>query len=203
MAAIEYVFKVVPIGTGSAAWSVPGSSAIWSDSEAAAVRREAEFPAVTDGKPWIGVIDFGNFVPTPASLREFLVPLGERVRAGHHANFALFVAAPDEATREFVQYLSTAKDFPVFVAPSLDRLNEATPAGQLTPTERETLDVLARVGGTLTAADFAARTGVAVTAAGNRLINLSRRGYVHRIEQSGRAGDLFVDPRSVREHRPV
>jgi hypothetical protein len=143
------------------------------------------------------VLDFANFIPTPASLREFLVPLGERARSSHDTNFALFVAAHDEATREFVQYLSTAKDFPVFVAASLERLDEATPGGELSPTERETLDVLARVGGTLTAAEFAASTGVAVTAAGNRLINLSRRGYVHRIAQSGRKGDLFVDPRSL------
>lgn len=194
MSLLDYEVKVVHVGTGSA---------VWSDPTAAALRRDAEFPAVSTGAPRIGVLDFGEIVPTPAALREFLVPLGEGVRSGRYGTFALFVSAPDDATREFVQYLSVARDFPIFIAPSLARLDEATPAGELTRTERETLDLLARVGGTLTAADFAESTGLGVTAAGNRLINLSRKGYVHRIQQSGRTGDLFVDPRTIRPHSAI
>lgn len=185
---------MVSVGTGSV------GSTVWSDPEAAAIRRDTEFPPVPNGAPRIGVLDFGETVPTPAALLEFLVPLAEGVRSGRYGQFALFVSAPDDATREFVQYLSTARDFAIFVAPSLGQLNQAVPAGDLTPTEHETLDVLARVGGTITASDFAASIGIGVTTAGNRLINLSRRGYVQRIPQSGRGGDRFVDPRTVRPH---
>ena len=193
MQGLEYELNVVQLGTGSA---------IWSDTDAAALRRDVGFPAVAHGSPRIGVLDFGNIVPTPAALCEFLVPLGEGVRSGRYGTFALFVSAPDAATREFVQYISAARDFPVFLVPNAGIRSDATPAGELTPTERATLDLLSRSGGTLTAADFAAGAGIGVTAAGNRQVNLSRRGYIHRIPQSGRAGDLFLDPRAVNP-RPV
>lgn len=182
---------MVPVGTGAA---------VWRDPKAAAIRRDSEFPPVSGGAPRIGILDFGEIQPVPAALREFLVPLGEGIRSGRYGTFSLFVTAPDDATREFVRYLSTARDFPIYIAPSVARVSEATPAGELTVTERDTLDVLARCGGTLTATQFAATTDTNVTTAGNRLINLARRGYVHRIPQSGRAGDLFVDPRAIHGH---
>jgi len=192
MSVRNYEWNVVTVGTGAH---------VWVDPEAAAIRRDSEFPPVSSGAPRISILDFGDIVPTPAALREFLVPLGEGVRAGRYGTtFSLFVTTPDDATREFVQYLSNARDFPIYIAPSVERLGEATPAGELTATERETLDVLARAGGTLTATQFASSTGTGVTTAGNRLINLARRGYVLRIPQSGRAGDLFVDPRTLRPY---
>lgn len=188
---LNYDVQVVSVGTGSATWVDP---------QAAAIRRDVLFPRVSHAGPTVRILDFGGIVPVPAALSEFLVPIGEGIRSGRYGTFSLFVTAPDDATREFVQYLANARDFPIYIAPSVERLAEATPAGELTFTERETLDVLAREGGTLTATQFAATTGTAVTTAGNRLINLARRGYLHRIPQSGRFGDLFVDPRTVRLH---
>ena len=45
------------------------------------------------------------------------------------------------------------------------------------------------------ASDLADRAGIEATAAGNRLVNLVRKGYVYRWERPRREGDLFVDPR--------
>jgi len=48
----------------------------------------------------------------------------------------------------------------------------------------KTLQVLHRVGATVTASNFGVRVGIEATTAGNRLVNLAKKGYVHRIERS-------------------
>jgi hypothetical protein len=197
MSPLAYEWNVVTVGTGPAGIG----QAVWVDSEAAAIRRDSQFPQEPSGAARIDVLDFHDIVPAPGPLLEFLVPLAEGVVTGRYGeNHVVFVSTRDDATREFVQYLSTARNLPIYVASSIERLSEATPAGELTATERETLDVLARAGGTLTATQFATSTGTAVTTGGNRLVNLARRGYILRVPQSGRAGDLFIDPRSLRPY---
>ena len=76
-----------------------------------------------------------------------------------------------------------------------DDLDSARPIGDLTATERSTLELLKDVGGRATASDPADRAGIEATAAGNCLVNLVRKGYVYRCERPRREGDLFVDPR--------
>jgi hypothetical protein len=58
--------------------------------------------------------------------------------------------------------------------------------------------VLGRLGGRLTVANFAEETGLEANAATNRLMNVTQKGYVHRIERPGREALLFLDPRAAR-----
>jgi hypothetical protein len=101
----------------------------------------------------------------------------------------------DEATRDIVRALAHTYDLALFVAPSVERLAEAEPLGSLTATEQETLEILRRLGGRVTVANFAAASGLETNAATNRLMNVSNKGFVHRIERPRREGHLFVDPR--------
>ncbi|MEJ7786478.1 MAG: hypothetical protein WKF96_16875 [Solirubrobacteraceae bacterium] len=54
-----------------------------------------------------------------------------------------------------------------------------------------------RLGGRVTVANFAHATKLEPSAATNRLVNVSTKGYVHRVERSRRDGVLFVDPRAA------
>ncbi len=182
--------KVVRVATGQP---------IVSDSVGAVHLRESSFPLSSENT--IGVIDFGASIPTPGVLYEWVVPLGQRARAEGMGQFTLIVSSTDEATRQMASYVAAANSLPLYVTNSCQDIHSAEPAGDLTATERETLQVLHRVGGTLTAADFGDRLGIEATAAGNRLVNLSRKGYVHRIVRSRSKGDLFVDPRTI--HAPT
>jgi len=49
----------------------------------------------------------------------------------------------------------------------------------------------------VTASRFATETDLELTAAGNRLTNLARRGYVLRIPRSRRHGDEFLTLRAA------
>ena len=70
--------------------------------------------------------------------------------------------------------------------------------GDLTAMDRETLSLVLRAGGTVTAAEFAEQLGAEQTTAGNRLVTLHKKGYLQRVERPHPFGDQFVDPRSVR-----
>lgn len=168
---------------------------ILSDALGAVQLRDSSFPPSTS-VPTIGLIDFGVSIPTPGVLYEWVVPLGRRARGD--AGFTLFVSSADPATRQMVSYVAAANAIPLYVTGSSKDIENAEPAGDLTVTEMETLDVLHRVGGTLSASDFGERVGVEATTAGNRLVTLAKKGYIHRIERSRREGDLFIDPRTVR-----
>jgi DNA-binding MarR family transcriptional regulator len=85
---------------------------------------------------------------------------------------------------------------PLYIAdpPSTSSVAHAAPAGWLTKTERDTLELLGQMGGRVAVSDFAAHASLEVTAAGNRLGNLAKRGYVNRVARSRREGDEFVSP---------
>jgi DNA-binding MarR family transcriptional regulator len=127
-----------------------------------------------------------------------IVTTGEDVRAGRYGNFTFVVSSEDEATRSVVKDIASAQHLAIFVSSSPKRLEEAEAAGDLTVTERETLTLVLRAGGTVTAAEFAGRLGVEQTTAGNRLVALHKKGYLQRIERPHPFGDQFIDPRSVR-----
>lgn len=179
-------WKVVRAATGQA---------IVSDPLLAVQLRDSSFPLSTS-VPTIGVIDFGTSVPTPGVLYEWVVPLGRRARGD--AGFTLIVSSADPATRQMVSFVAAANAIPMYVTGSLEDIENAEPAGDVTVTELETLELLHRVGGTLSASDFGERVGIEATTAGNRLVSLAKKGYVHRFERSRREGDLFVDLRTVR-----
>ncbi len=143
----------------------------------------------------IAVLDLGGAVFSPGSLQALLLPLARRVRAGEVGALTLVVIADDPGVTDFVRMLAATHGLSLYVTDTPDRVGEAEPVGRLTPTEKQTIDALAALGGRVTVSTFAHQMQMQITAAGNRLTNLSDRGYLHREPRSRREGDEFVDPR--------
>lgn len=187
---VELSTRIVHVGTGTGVLS-EHQVVTWIRSEDA---RGHDPGTVT-------IIDLQGTKPTPGALLELVVPLREAMQGW--GNVAYVISSADDATREIIGWIADANDIGVYVTSSPERLAEAEPAGELSPAEAHTLEQMKRMGGTLTAADLSVWIDVPKTAAGNRLVNLARKGYVLRIQQSGQKGDLFIDPRSIRPHSPV
>ncbi len=109
----------------------------------------------------------------------------------------LFVSTAHAGLADFVNDMAGANDVGLFLSTSSDNLEDARSLGDLTTTERATLELLKHFGGQATAAQLAERAGIEDTAAGNRLVNLVKKGYLYRFERTRREGNLFVDPRCV------
>ena len=150
------------------------------------------------GDGLVALIDFGTVAPTTRVLREFFVPFREATNA--HANVSYVLSSSDPATREVLSWMADANDLGMYITSSPEFLRDAEPAGDISAAEAETLEQLKRLGGTLTAAELAEWMGLEATAAGNRLVNLARKGYVLRIQRPRRQGDQFIDPRTVSPH---
>jgi DNA-binding MarR family transcriptional regulator len=188
MGAIHFDVKFVPAGTGSAVWDNPHANRV--------VQRF--MPKDRQHGPMIGILHLGAVHPTPNVLQNVIVTIGEDIRAGRYGNFTFVVSSEDDATRRVVSDIGTAQDLPIFISSSSTNLEQAEPTGNLTAKERETLSLVLRAGGTVTAAEFAQQVDIEQTTAGNRLNSLHKKGYLQRIERPHPIGDQFVDPRSVR-----
>jgi hypothetical protein len=145
-------------------------------------------------RPTIVALDLEGMVLSVPQLVELVVPLAKATRAGSLGPLALVVCTSNQPTREVLRALAENSDLALFVAPSTERLTEAEPYGALTPTERETLEVMHRLGGTLTVAKFADATGLGATAATNRLVGVQQKGFVQKVERPRSAGAIFLDP---------
>jgi MarR family len=180
------VFKVVRINTGDL-----------SNPQVAAAARDQELPPTAGPSPSTVVIDLAGKLLSPPALRELIVTVGQRVRGGVYGDMKVIVATSHPATREAIHLLAREHDFPVFLAHSIEltEIHRAEPAGDLTATERDTLETLRRLGGQGTIAGLAGYIGIEPTAATNRLVNLERKGYVYRFRRPRQHGDLFADPR--------
>jgi hypothetical protein len=182
------VLRIVPAGTGSAVWDNPHADQT--------IRRF--MPPGRHHGPMIGILHLGAVRPTPGVLRDVVVGIGEDVRSGRYGSFTFFITCEDEATRSVIRDIAQASDVPVFVSSSPSHLDAAEPGGQLTARDRETLVLVYRAGGTVTAGELGKQLGIEQTTAGNRLTALHRKGYLQRVERPHPAGDLFIDPRTVR-----
>jgi DNA-binding MarR family transcriptional regulator len=140
-------------------------------------------------------LDLSGAIFTPGSLQELLLPLARRVHASEAGPRALVVIAEDRGVADFVRMLAVAHDLPLYVSNRPQRVAQAEPLGRLTTTEKQTIEALGALGGSVTVATFAQQLGLQITAAGNRLTNLSKRGYLYREPRSRREGDAFIDPR--------
>jgi hypothetical protein len=188
MSAIRFDVKFVPVGTGYGVWNDPqGENLV-----------QSFMPVGRNHGPMLGILHLGQVTPGPNILKHVIVAIGEDVRAGRYGNFAFIVSSEDAATRSVVKDIASAQDLPIFVTSSLANLNNAEPVGALTARDRETLNGVLVGGGTVTATEFAVQLGLEQTTAGNRLIGLSKKGYLQRVERPHPAGDQFVDPRSIR-----
>jgi uncharacterized membrane protein len=137
----------------------------------------------------------GTPTANPGPLRELILPIAQAIRGGVYGQTVLFVSSAMDGVGDYLQDLAAANDVGLYWSDSPDDLQSARPVGDLTATERSTLELLKDVGGRATASDLADRAGIEATAAGNRLVNLVRKGYVYRWERPRREGDLFLDPR--------
>jgi DNA-binding MarR family transcriptional regulator len=148
-------------------------------------------------QPTALVVNLEGRFPTPSVLVELILPLAQAVRAGTYGPVALVVCSQDDAVWTVLRALAQAQSLPIFLARSPSELYDAEPAGALTPTEKETLEVLRRLGGRTTVSTFAAATSLEPNAATNRLVNVVNKGFVQRVERPRRQGQLFVDPRAA------
>ena len=181
--------RVITLGTGAE---------VWSDRSGASFLRDRYFPPTAVDRPTIAVLEL-SAEPTIGTLQEFLLPLGRRIRGGEYGQLFLVVRSDDEAVAGFVRYLSREYDLPIFVGSSSSGVGGAvTPAGDLTSTDEATMDALRSLGGVSTPPQLAETIGIEPTAAGNRLVNLARKGYVYRVSRPRRQGDLYVDPWAYR-----
>ncbi len=160
--------------------------------------REALLQPSGVSEPTALVINLEGRFPTPSVLLELIIPLAQAARAGTYGPLALIVCTQDEGTRTVLRALAETRDLALYLAPSPDELEAAEPAGPLTPTERQTLGLLHRLGGRTTISSFARTAGLEANAATNRLTNVLSKGFVQRVERSRREGQLFLDPRAAR-----
>lgn len=176
-----------------------GTGGVLADRARAAEIRRSVAPTMRVDTPTVAVLDLSGSIPTPAALKELLVPLAQRVRGGEYGPLVLAVTTPDRDLADFVGYLASDYELSLFVAPSPERLREAVPVGDLTVTERATLESVLSIGGTsgVTSSVLANNLGIELTAAGNRLVNLAHEGYLLRFVRSRREGDLYLDPRAM------
>lgn len=173
-----------------------GTVGVVHDRKAAATLREERFPPTAAQGPTVAVLDLSGMIPTPGVLQELLVPLAQKIRGGAYGPLVLVVCTTDQAVADVVGYLAKAHDLAMFVTSAPENLRDAHPVGDLTPADLASFETLADLGGQATASQFALRAGLEQTAAGNRLVNLAKKGYIYRTARSRREGDLFIDPRS-------
>ena len=186
--AIPFDVRFIPAATGSA---------IWDDDPYIDELIHNFLPQSRDFGPMLGILLMGAARPTPSVLRNLILTMGEDVKAGRYGNCSLFICSEDNDTRSVIGDVAAARDVPLFLCSSSSDLEDAEPVGVLTPSDRETLNLVAQAGGTVTAMSLAEQVDIAKTAAGNRLVSLHKKGYLQRVEQPHPTGDLFVDPRSV------
>lgn len=154
-------------------------------------------------EPTVVALELADWHPSVPELLELVVPLAQGARSGSLGPIALVLCTTDGAVRSVLRALAETYDLALFVAPAVDRLGEAEPFGVLTPTERQTLDVMWRLGGIVSVAKFADATGLAAPAATNRLASVANKGFVQKVERPRQAGALFLDPRAAMLANPA
>lgn len=160
--------------------------------------RDDKIPPTAFAHPTMIVLDLRGKLVSPAGLKEWIVVLGQRIRAGMYGDSRLVVATSDQDVREMTALLARNYQIPLYLSPSPaidDILLYGMPAGDLTEADAQTLEQTRAAGSVTTAAALANAVGLQASAANNRLMNLERKGYVLRIRRSRDQGDLFVDSR--------
>ena len=188
MKPLNFELKFIPAGTGSAVWDNPHAEQV--------IQRF--LPDEGNHGPMVGILHLGAVRPTPGVLRDVVVGVGQDVRAGRYGDFSLVISSEDEPTRRVIADVAAAHDLAIFVSSSPTHLEHAELVGSLTERDRETMTIVLRAGGTVTASQLAEELHIEQTTMGNRLVALQRKGYLQRVKRPHPIGDLFVDPRSVR-----
>ena len=147
--------------------------------------------------PQILVLDLAGSTFTPSALQELILPLAQRIRGGEHGTVRLIIRASDPGVGDSIRFMAQAHQLPLYLSSWPANLTDGTPVGDLTETERGTLDAVVALGGQVTASSLAATESIKPSAATNRLVNLDREGYLVRQPRGRREGDLYIEPRSA------
>ena len=148
-------------------------------------------------EPLVLVLDLAGMAFTPSALQELILPLAQRIRGGEHGPVHLVVSTTDPGVSDFIRYMAHSHQLPLYLSSSPFELQESTPVGDLTTTEKDTLDTIRVLGGQVTASRLAATEGIKASAAANRLVSLDREGYLVRQQRGRREGDLYIEPPSA------
>jgi DNA-binding Lrp family transcriptional regulator len=164
----------------------------------AAAWRKAVFPATVSQGCRIRIINFEDSRPEIGALEELILPVGQGIKSGAYGQLTLGIVSSDEPIVHYVEFLAEKHNLPLFVAPQLDKpLESSEPVGKLTSGEISTLEKVQELGGRVKSSELAKALGIELAAAGNRLAKLEKKGYLLRIPQSPREGDIYVDPRQA------
>ena len=147
--------------------------------------------------PQVLVLDLAGSAFTPSALQELILPLAQRIRGGEYGTVRLIISTSDPGVGDSIRYMAQAHQLPLYLSPSPSNLWEGNPVGNLTETERGTLDTIIALGGRVTASSLAAMESIRPSAATNRLVNLDREGYLVRQPRGRREGDIYIEPRSA------
>ena len=147
--------------------------------------------------PQVLVVDLGGSAFTPLALQELILPLAQRIRGGEYGTVRLIISTSDPGVGNYIRYMAQAHQLPLYLSLSLFNLWEGNPVGDLTETERGTLDTIIALGGRVTASSLAAIESIRPSAATNRLVKLDREGYLVRQPRGRREGDIYIEPRSA------
>jgi hypothetical protein len=174
----------------------PPTTGAWFDVTEAAEFRKAAFPPTALQSPTVYLLDLNSVYPVADVLVEYVLTLAREIRDGAHGSVSLVVDARNLSIRHQLGHLAETHRLPLFLASLQSPLSvgEAEPAG-LTPSESEALEVIAEMGGRVTAPAVAKRLRLQHTAALNRLTPLVEKGFLYRKRRPGRTPDLFCDPR--------
>lgn len=174
----------------------PPTTGPWYDVPNAAELRQVAFPPTALQSPTVYVLDLNSVYPVADVLAVYVGTLAREIRDGVHGAMSLVVDTRNLSIRNQVAHLAGSHQLPLFLASPQSPLSvaEAEPAG-LTPSESEALEMIAEMGGRVTAPALAKRLGLQHTAALNRLTPLVDKGFLYRKRRPGRTPDLFCDPR--------
>jgi len=114
--AVDLSTRIVRVGTGTGVLSEKD------------VATSIRFGAMPDDTGLVAIIDLEGTKPTPAALRQLLVPMREAMHGW--GNVAYVISSADEATREIIGWIANANDVGVYVTSSPEHLADAEPAGE-------------------------------------------------------------------------
>jgi len=172
----------------------PGTAA-YSDRHQAALFRENTFQPTAGSGMRLRVLNLEGGFFELGVVDEMLMPVARGIPSGAYGDMSVVVVTSDDAVANYVRYLASSNQAPLWLSDSLEGFAQhAQPAGVLPESEQETLREVQRLGGRATAAQLAEGLTIEQNAAGNRLANLERKGYMFRHSRSKREGDLFVLP---------
>lgn len=148
-------------------------------------------------EPTVLAIDLEGRFPLAEVIHELVVPLAQAANSGRLGPLVVVICTPSAKLRDTLAALAEKHKLALFVAPSADRLGEAEPIGDLTSTERQTLDKVHHLGGSVSVSAFAKAAGLTAPAATNRLVNVLQKGFMQRADRPRTEGVLYMDPRAA------